>query len=98
MSMLHLVRTSAFKTDDFQQCLNVVQTTDTIVLLDDGCYNLTHDLWKEALNKIGLPSLYIVEAHAQARAIIVDKNRINTLSLDALITLICETTKSVTWQ
>ena len=96
--MLHLVRTSAFQTNDFQQCLNVLQSTDTIVLLDDGCYNLSHDLWQEASNKIALTALYIIEAHAQARAITIDKNKINSLSLDALMTLICKTEKSVTWQ
>ena len=96
--MLHLVRTSAFQTNDFQQCLNVLQSTDTIVLLDDGCYNLSHDLWQEASNKIALTALYIIEAHAQARAITIDKNKINTLSLDALMTLICKTEQSVTWQ
>ena len=96
--MLHLVRTSAFQTADFQECLNVVKTNDTIVLLDDGCYNLNHELWQEALNKVALPALYIIEAHAQARAVTVDKDKINTLSLDALMTLICETQKSVTWQ
>jgi sulfur relay protein TusB/DsrH len=91
MSMLHLVRTSAFQTSDFEQCLDVIQANDTIVLLDDGCYNLSHDLWQQ-------PALYIVEAHAQARAITIDKEKINTLSLDALMTLICATEKSVTWQ
>ena len=96
--MLHLVRTSAFQANDFEQCLNVVQPSDTIVLLDDGCYNLSHDLWQQALSKIALPALYIVEAHAQARAITIDKEKINTLSLDALMTLICATEKSVTWQ
>ena len=85
--MLHLVRTSAFQTYDFEQCLNVVQPSDTIVLLDDGCYNLNHYLWQQALDKIALPALYIIEAHAQARAITIDKNKINTLSLDALMTL-----------
>jgi len=98
MSMLHLVRTSAFQTSDFEQCLNVIQTSDTIVLLDDGCYNLNHNLWQQALSKIALPALYVIEAHAQARAVIIDKNKINTLSLDALMTLICETEQSVTWQ
>jgi len=98
MSMLHLVRASAFQSNDFEQCLNVIQTNDTIVLLDDGCYNLNHDLWQQALNKIALPALYIVEAHAQARAISMDKSKINVLSLDALMALICETEKSVTWQ
>jgi len=98
MSMLHLVRTSAFQTNDFQQCLNVVQVNDTIVLLDDGCYNLNHDLWQQASKKVASSSLYIIEAHAQARAITIDNNNISTLSLDALMTLICETEKSVTWQ
>jgi sulfur relay protein TusB/DsrH len=98
MSMLHLVRTSAFKTNDFQQCLNVIQTSDTLVLLDDGCYNLSHDLWQQALSKIALPALYIIETHAKARSVSIDYNRVNILSLEALMTLICETEKSVTWQ
>jgi tRNA 2-thiouridine synthesizing protein B len=98
MSMLHLVRTSAFQTNDFEQCLNVVQESDTIVLLDDGCYNLSHDLWQQALTKIAISGLYIIEAHAQARAISINNDKVNLLSLDALMTLICETEKSVTWQ
>jgi tRNA 2-thiouridine synthesizing protein B len=98
MSMLHLIRTSAFQTNDFEQCLNVAQTGDTVVLLDDGCYNLSHKLWQQALTKISLSALYIIEAHAQARAITINKEKINTLTLAALMTLICETEKSVTWQ
>ena len=98
MSMLHLVRTSAFQTNDFEQCLNVVQPSDTIVLLDDGCYNVNHDLWQQALSKVALTALYIIEAHAQARAVKIENDKVNLLSLDALMTLICETEKSVTWQ
>jgi tRNA 2-thiouridine synthesizing protein B len=98
MSMLHLVRSSAFQSNDFEQCLNVIQASDTIVLLDDGCYNLNHHLWQQALSKVALPALYIIEAHAQARAINIDNDKVNLLSLDALMTLICETEKSVTWQ
>lgn len=96
--MLHLVRTSAFQSNDFEQCLNVVQPSDTIVLLDDGCYNLNHVLWQQALSKVALTALYIIEAHAQARAINIDNDSVSLLSLDALMTLICETEKSVTWQ
>lgn len=98
MSMLHLVRTSAFQSNDFEQCLNVVQTSDTLVLLDDGCYNLNHELWQQAASKLPLTALYIIEAHAQARAITLDKESVSTLSLDALMKLICNTEKSVTWQ
>jgi len=98
MSTLHLVRTSAFQTNDFEQCLNVIQSNDTIVLLDDGCYNLNHDLWQQALDKIVISALYIVAAHAQARAISVDDREVSSLSLEALMSLICETEKSVTWQ
>jgi tRNA 2-thiouridine synthesizing protein B len=98
MSMLHLIRTSAFQTSDFEQCLNVAQTGDTIVLLDDGCYSLTHDLWHQALSKITLSALYIIKDHAQARSINIDKEKVNDLTLAALMTLICKTEKLVTWQ
>jgi tRNA 2-thiouridine synthesizing protein B len=98
MSMLHLVRTSAYQSNDFEQCLNVIQASDALVLLDDGCYNLNHELWQQALNKMAVSALYIIEAHAQARAIIIDGAIVSSLSLDALMKLICETEKSVTWQ
>jgi tRNA 2-thiouridine synthesizing protein B len=98
MTMLHLVRSSAFQCNDFQQCLNVVQANDSLVLLDDGCYNLNHDLWQEAVAKIAISALYVIEAHAQARAVPIDNSQVNKLTLDALMTLICETEKTVTWQ
>ncbi len=44
MSTLHLVRKSAFTTNDFAQCLSVLDHQDAIVLMDDGCYNLNHSL------------------------------------------------------
>ncbi len=96
--MLHLVRSSAFQTNDFEQCLNVIQPNDSMVLLDDGCYNLSHNLWQQALQKLDLQSLYIIEAHAQARAISIEGDKVTPLTLVALMTLICETEKTVTWQ
>lgn len=96
--MLHLVRTSAFQADDFKQCLNVIKIDDSIVLLDDGCYNLTHDLWQKAIDIIGKQALYIVEVHAHARAVSTENEKVNTLTLETLMTLICDTEKSVTWQ
>ena len=47
---------------------------------------------------MGIKALYIIEAHAQARAITIDNSQINALTLDALMSLICETEKTVTWQ
>lgn len=46
MTTLHIVRQSAFNSNDFAQCLQILGNNDVIVFIDDGCYNLHHHLTK----------------------------------------------------
>lgn len=98
MSILHLVRRSAFETSDFEQCINSLTTTDHVILLDDGCYNIQHPLF----NKINV-DISVLKTHAQARAIaqiqlLEENKKINLISMDDLVTLTFSYHSVVTWQ
>ena len=66
MSILHLVRSSAFDKQDFQQCLNTLLPQDCLVLLDDGCYNINHPLFKQITIDV---EINVLARHADARAV-----------------------------
>jgi tRNA 2-thiouridine synthesizing protein B len=44
MAMLHLIRNSGFNSNALTQCLEMILPQDSILLIDDGCYNLSHAL------------------------------------------------------
>lgn len=95
MSILHLVRKSAFETSDFQLCINTLQPADQLVLLDDGCYNVLHSLYNTVdtlINKVN-----IIQSHAQARAINFPINT-QVISMNELIELTFKHSSVVTWQ
>ena len=93
MSTLHLVRTSAYQHDDLAQCLAVYSAEDTIVLLDDGCYNLNHAL----LAKVNNERLFIIIEHCQARAVSFEKNK-QAIALAQLTPLFFLHNSVITWQ
>ncbi len=91
MSILHLVRTSAYQHDDFAQCLQVCAPTDVIILLDDGCYNLSHPL----ANNLS-QSIYAIEEHCIARAVSCSTQQ--QLSIKELTPLFFSHNSVITWQ
>ena len=91
MTLLHLVRKSAFETSDFEQCINTIASGDQVVLLDDGCYNLRHPL----INK--LTQVMAIKTHAQARGLDIQKNTLY-ISMEALIGLTFKHHSVITWQ
>lgn len=97
MTTLHLVRCSAFETQDFSQCLELLTNDDALVLIDDGCYNLHHEL----INNIG-QTIYIIKEHAQARAIKMNSHKtdlvIKPISMSALVQMTFSYKNSITWQ
>ncbi|PCI62770.1 MAG: sulfurtransferase complex subunit TusB [Gammaproteobacteria bacterium] len=93
MSILHLVRTSAYQHDDLAQCLQVYSAEDTIVLMDDGCYNLAHPLLKQVSSK----RLLIIIEHCQARAVTFEKNK-QAIVLAQLTPLLFSHDSVITWQ
>ena len=82
MPTLHIVRQSAFTTNDFYQCVQVLGNGDCIVFVDDGCYNLQHELIN-TINPDKKISLMMIELHAKARAISINEmlcTRLHTLA------------------
>ena len=97
MSTLHIVRRSAFDTTDYLQCSNIIQDNDTLVLCDDGCYNLSHQITTNLLNDRSALSLKVISLHAQSRAIKIP-SRVNAIDMNALVDLTFHHDKVITWQ
>jgi len=94
MNILHLLRCSAFSSKKVDHCLANLSGEDSLILLDDGCYNLTHP---SLANIISSPSTYIVKEHAIARALSIP-DHLKTISLLELNDLIFTHNSVVTWQ
>ena len=98
MGTLHLVRQSAFASNDFAQCLSVLNHQDSVVLMDDGCYNLKHTLMDSLIKRIdGTVNINVVACHAQARAIEII-NPVNAINMSDVVDLTFEHNKVITWQ
>ncbi len=98
MSTLHLVRQSAFVTSDLAQCLSMVNKNDTIILMDDGCYNISHTLLRNFLNSSdSCIDINIINTHAKARAIKAIE-KINRIEIVDIVKLTFIHTKVITWQ
>ena len=68
MAMLHIIRRSGFTSNALAQCLSMVLADDSILLMDDGCYNVNHPLLLEALTSKPNTAVYFVDVHTSARA------------------------------
>lgn len=97
MTTLHIVRQSAFNSDDFAQCLQVLRKNDVIVLIDDGCYNLHHPLISTIENDTNI-QLKVIEKHAIARAIAIDETLYSVIDMNNLVELTLITDRVITWQ
>ena len=98
MTTLHLVRQSAFATNDFAQCLSVLAHKDAIVFIDDGCYNVKHPLLSSLIERVDdSVSLNVVDSHAKARAIEAPKS-IHKVSITEVVELTFIHKKVITWQ
>tara|TARA_R110001592_G_scaffold408_10_gene2316 strand:- start:3589 stop:3894 length:306 start_codon:yes stop_codon:yes gene_type:complete len=101
MTTLHIVRQSAFNTNDFSQCLHVLGNNDVIVFIDDGCYNLQHNLINNLINSIdGTKNiqLKVINQHANARAIIINEEIFTKITMTELVSLTFENDRVITWQ
>ncbi|MBU2892549.1 sulfurtransferase complex subunit TusB [Colwellia sp. D2M02] len=97
MSILHLIRSSAFHRSDFEQCLSIAQSNDTIIFCDDGCYNLSHPLTTNLLAQENKLTIKVLQDHAQARAIIAPQT-IEGITMEDLVSLTFTHDKVITWQ
>ena len=97
MTILHLVRRSAFETHDFAQCISNITAGDVLVLIDDGCYNLQHGLLSQAQALLSADSLCVLQDHAKARALI-NKQGVKAIDMQALLGLTFSLDTIMTWQ
>ena len=96
MSILHLVRRSAFETNDFQQCIKNLLKDDALLLIDDGCYNVNHSLMNEVRQILPYDSIHLMKDHAIARA--VDTKDIKNIDMKQVISMTFSFDSVVTWQ
>ena len=97
MSILHLVRSSQFQCNDFSQCISLLSPNDTLVLLDDGCYNLNHQLLAQAQSRLLPKKIAVLSSHAQARALTLPA-QVQGITMNELVTLTFSNNSVVTWQ
>jgi len=99
MTTLHIVRQSAFNTNDFAQCTQTIKAQDTLVLIDDGCYNLSHPLKDEIPKKMVIKVLAL---HAKARGITVmnmaQDDLLSLITMEDLVNLTLSAKNTITWQ
>lgn len=94
MNTLHIIRSSAFSSNDLQQALSLASENDRIVLTDDGVYNLNHPL----LNKHTPHTIYCVEQHLIARGINDNLAAATLISMAQLVELTLTHKPVITWQ
>lgn len=95
MTTLHIVRQSAYATNDFTQCLQIVNKHDAIVFMDDGSYNVTHPAIKEVNDQV--TTMAIIE-HVNARAIDLTNTSTTAITMTQLVDLTFEADRVITWQ
>lgn len=95
MNTLHLVRTSAFADQQLALCQKVIQDNDTLILMDDGCYNVNHIIFNQIAKQNKVNTL-IVEQHAKARNI--SNSSANLIDLATLLALSFSHNNVITWQ
>ena len=97
MSTLHLVRQSAFSSNDFAQCIQTLGNEDVIALIDDGCYNMKHPLISTIDSHKNI-QLKVIEQHANARGMIYDDNIFEKITMNELVELTFTHNRVITWQ
>jgi tRNA 2-thiouridine synthesizing protein B len=98
MSCLHIVRTSAFQSSELTECLSIIGSTDAMLLMDDGCYNLQHVALQQKLRQNQMP-FYVIAQHVLARSIkLPTAVCVNPIALENVAALIFNFDNSITWQ
>ena len=95
MTILHIVRNSAYNNNKLKLCLSVISSKDTLFLMDDGVYNIAHP---KLMTRPDLLTVYVLTDHLQARGIDIGDSTITLATLQDLVLLADTATKVITWQ
>lgn len=97
MAMLHIIRSSGYNNNALEQCLDMLLPNDSILLMDDGCYNVNHKMLLKAQSASPALSIYFLEQHANARAQKNIDNNFTPTTLTNVVTLLFQHDNSITW-
>ncbi|MFT6690292.1 MAG: tRNA 2-thiouridine synthesizing protein B [Colwellia sp.] len=97
MAMLHLIRNSGFNSNALTQCLDMILPQDSILLIDDGCYNFNHTLLLRTLTEQQDITLYFISQHAIARAQCPNNKLFIPITLTQVVALLFKHDNSITW-
>lgn len=97
MAMLHIIRSSGFSSNALTQCLSMSLPQDSILLMDDGCYNLNHPLLLAAITKQPTLKVHFMGLHANARAQSSANNSFISSTLNEVLELLFNHDNSITW-
>ncbi|TWX73813.1 sulfurtransferase complex subunit TusB [Colwellia sp. C1TZA3] len=97
MAMLHIIRNSGFTSSALTQCLDMILPQDSIVLIDDGCYNLNHTLLLKTLTEQRDITVYFISLHADARAQRTTNSLFIATTLTEVVALLFKHNNSITW-
>lgn len=93
--MLHIIRHSAFTSNALTLCLETLSNHDSILLMDDGCYNLRHKLIEKAALLLSSQNIYYIGIHAGARA--QNNAELQPITLAQSLELIFNHDNTITW-
>lgn len=94
MPILNIVRCSAFTSQQVNNCLATLLESDSILLIDDGGYNLTHP---SLLAVVKRNEVFVINEHAVARALAIPPNII-PISMKEMKDLVFSHHSVITWQ
>jgi len=97
MAILHIIRNSAFSSNSLTLCLDMVLPQDSILLMDDGCYNLSHTLLLNAAKEQNNITVYFISLHADARAQKSTHSAFISTTLTEVLALLFKHDNSITW-
>ncbi|WP_394174422.1 sulfurtransferase complex subunit TusB [Thalassotalea litorea] len=95
MANLHIVRSSGFTHNKLRQCVQTLMADDSIILIDDGVYNIHHPDMMPFLQK---QKVYALQEHIQARGLTPVSDSIKLCQYDDFVALTIDSDKVITWQ
>ena len=91
MSTLHIVNKTG---QPLELCLRSLNQDDTVLLIEEGVYNLLES--NEKLTGID-QKILVLGDDCKARGIKIDRNDINTISIDEFVVLTEQCSKIISW-
>lgn len=93
--ILHILNKSPEHANTLQQCLNAMTPADSLILIEDGVYALSHPPLTDPLPDN--MHLFALEDDCIARAITIDPTRATTVDYSRFVELVAQHQKTLSW-